>query len=55
MNIPEKKDSEHAATGIMTKFINDEGRSWSVPQETVNNIVESNGFYEKSQTLLQKI
>ena len=55
MNIQEGKDSEHATTGIMTKSINDEGRSWSVPQETVNNIVESNGFYEKSQTLLQKI
>ena len=43
-----------AATGVMTKSISDEGRSWSVSQETVNNIVESNNF-NQNPTLWQKI
>lgn len=38
------KYSAHSDVGIMTKSISSEGRSWSVPQEIVNTIVESNGF-----------
>ena len=54
MNVPKGEGSEHAATGVMTKSISDDGRSWSVSQETVNNIVESNGF-NQNPTLWQKI
>ena len=54
MNVSKEKGSEHADTGVMTKSISDEGRSWSVSQETVNNIVESNGF-NQNPTLWQRI
>ena len=53
MNIP-IKDAEHSAIGVMTKTNDPSVRSASVSQETVNNIVESNGF-NSNQTLWQKI
>lgn len=51
MNIP-GKDAEHSETGVMTRTNDPSTRSALVSQETVNNIVESNGFY---QTRWQKI
>lgn len=54
MNIP-KKDAEHSVTGVMTKTNIPNVRSASVSQETVNSIIESNGFNQKDQTVWQKI
>lgn len=54
MDVSAREGSEHAATGVMTKSISDEGRFWSVSQETINSIVESNGF-NQNPTLLQKV
>ena len=56
MNVPKGEGSEHAATGVMTKSISDDGRSWSVSQETINNIVESNGFNQNPtlRTIVKK-
>ena len=53
MNVP-IKDAEHSATGVMTKTNDRSVRSASVSQETVNSIVESNGF-KQNPTLWQKI
>ena len=55
MNLQGGKDAEHSTTGVMTKYGNTEGRTASVSQETVNKIVESNGFNQKTQTLWQRI
>ena len=54
MNVQGGKESEHTPTGVMTKSISDKGRSASVSQETVNSIVESNGF-KQNPTLWQRI
>jgi RHS repeat-associated protein len=54
MNVQGGQESEHTTTGVMTKSISDKGRSASVSQETVNSIVESNGF-KQNPTLWQKI
>ena len=54
MNVQGGKESEHTTTGVMTKSISDKGRSASVSQETVNSIVESNGF-KQNPTLWQRI
>ena len=53
MNVP-IKDAEHSATGVMTKTNDRSVRSASVSQETVNSIVESNGF-KQNPTLWQRI
>lgn len=39
----------------MTAASNDPNRSESVSQETVNNIVETNGFDQKNKSLWQRI
>lgn len=54
MNVQGGQESEHTTTGVMTKSISDKGRSASVSQETVNSIVESNGF-KQNPTLWQRI
>ena len=54
MNVQGGKESEHTPAGVMTKSISDKGRSASVSQETVNSIVESNGF-KQNPTLWQRI
>ena len=49
------QDDEHTMDGIMTEASNDPNRSESVSQETVNNIVETNGFDQKNKSLWQRI
>ena len=49
------QDYEHTESGIMTPHVNDNNRSKRVTQETVNTIVESNGFNSKNQSLWSRI
>ncbi len=55
MNISGDPDVEHSASGVMTSYGNSEERNAVVSQETVNNIVESNGFNQNNQTLWKQI
>lgn len=48
-------DDDHSNSGIMTPYATSPERSETVSQETVDKIVESNGFEQKNQTIWQRI
>lgn len=54
MNISAQFDNEHSKSGVMTKYGNVSSREACVTQETINKIVESNGFYKLNKSSWQK-